>query len=215
MGKKGGAEDNSSESLTKSINTKIILTTIMFVLIGAAFVLMMIFAGIQVSQKYEQNEAAINQKEPEVERVIELEYEAYEYTFGTDSEYSKTNHSQNLVFEQLDEKGKYILIDSPEKLGDVLDAITRVRGGTNTEMPKIEEGFFDTGALIAVGVQDRGFSDGSVAGVHRDADNNVFITLRCIAPYDTMSYGGAIYLIKIPNIQPNTINVSTNTGTAE
>lgn len=215
MGKKGGAEDNSSESLAKSINTKIILTTIMFVLIGAAFVLMMIFAGIQVSQKYEQNEAAINQKEPEVERVIELEYEAYEYTFGTDSEYSKTNHSQNLVFEQLDEKGKYILIDSAEKLGDVLDAITRVRGGTNTEMPKIEEDFFSTGALIAVGVQDRGFSDGSVAGVHRDADNNVFITLRSVAPYDTMSYGGAIYLIKIPNIQPNTINVSTNTGAAE
>ncbi len=210
MSEKGGAEDNSSESLAKSINTKIILTTIMFVLIGAAFVLMMIFAGMQVSQKYEENEKVINQKEPEVEQVIELEYETYKYAYGTDSEYSESDHAQNLVFEQLDEKKNYILIDSAEKLDEVLDAIARVRGGANVEMPKIEEGFFDGGALIAVGVQDRGLSGSSVVGVHRDANYNLFITLHKVAANDTMSYSGDIYLIKVPNIKPKTVNVSVD-----
>ena len=212
MSEKGGASDASGESFKDGINSKIILTAIMTVLIGAAFILMMIFAGMQISQKYEQNENATTQKEPEVEQVIELEYKAYEYSYGTDSEYSETDHAQNLVFEQLDEKGKYILINDSERLGEVLDAITRVRGGANTEMPEVEEDFFISGCFIVVGVQDRGLSSSSVVGVHRDANYNVFVTLRKVADLDTMSYSGSIYLIKLPNIQPKDIKISVDDG---
>lgn len=212
MDEKGGAEDKSGESLKNSINSKIILTAIMTVLIGMAFILMMIFAGVQISQKYEQGEKPVVQKEPEVEQVIELEHTAYKYEYGADSEYSESNHVQNLVFEQLDVKSNYILIDNTDRLAEVVEAISRVRGSEVTEMPNIEDDFFTSGVIIAVGVQDRGLSRASVEAVHRDANYNIFVTMNKVANLDTMSYSGVIFLIKLPNIQPKTINVSVNDG---
>lgn len=215
MGEKGGPDDYSGENLKNSINSKIILTAIISVLIGAAFILIFIFTGMQISHKYDQSQkpATANNKTPEVEQVIELEYDSYEYGYTADSEYSATEHYRNLVFELLDAKSDYILIDNTDKLAEVLDVIALVNDNRVMERPQgLDEEFFMSGSVIAVGVQDRGLSSSDISGVHRDANYNIFITLNKVAASDTINYIGKVYLIKLPNIKPKSITVSTNDG---
>ena len=212
MNEKGGEDESNRSVGSNYINYKIVLTAILTVLSGTIIVLTLMFFGMQVSHKYDQEQLAANRPAPdEVEKVIEIEYEATEYHYTADTLYSETDHQLDMVFEQLDVKTPYYVIDTQEKLENVLGAITRV---SNKEIvaPEIEENFFTSGTIILASVQDRGLGMGRVTGVHRDADYNVFVTLQKSAFLDTTNYSGVIFLIKIPNIQPGKVTVSVNKG---
>ena len=211
MDEKGGAKDEPSKKGLASnyINYKIVLTAIMTVLIGAAVIMSMIFYGMKLSQKYEEDKRLANQPAPAVEKVIEVEYEEESFAYSTDHVYSETEHSQSLVLENLDVKQPYLIVNTPEKLDEVLDAIARVRGENRPEY-KVDEGFFVSSSIIVTAVQDRGFERANITGVHRDASYNISITIEKMSPFDTQTYSGAVYFIKVPNIQPTEVSVKIN-----
>lgn len=219
-------EFNKSEE-TKSFNTKIIITAIVSVLLGAAFVLSLITFGMNVQRKFD-NDNAKQRENNKVISIINLEYEetSIGYSFMDYGKYENGTVSPQTVEKLGGNKGdSYYIVNSNDKLASTLKII-----GHSGEY-EVDANFFKSGSVIAVPVEnDGGFINCRVKNVVRDESYNVTIDIEYEdnmldgadnvdavedeevdeADDDSILVGyiGQLVLVKLPNIQPKLVTVN-------
>ena len=187
----------------KSINTKIIITAIMSVLLGAAFVLALIGFGMNMQRNFD-NENAERRSREKVVSIVHIKYTTadFSYTPGEGA-------SDRALLDRLDAKSdNYYLVNSNDKLTAVMDAVNDLSAGGNSYT--VDEGFFESSSLVAVPVEAAALSDVKIKSVTRDEDYNVQIDVQTETKAESADVAGRVVLVKLDNIQPKVVTVNVN-----
>ena len=188
----------------KSFNTKIIVTAIVSVLLGAAFVLALILFGMNVQRNFDNKTAEKQQKE-KIVSVINVDYgepEYFSYNTGKVHELD-SNPVHNLLDKLGVSKSKdYFVIDSNDKLNAVLDA------AGHTGEYTVEDDYFSSSSIVAVPFEHSGLGSLKIKGVSRDEDYNITVNGVYDSPLQIINITGIVALIKLQNIQPKLVTVS-------
>ena len=188
----------------KSFNTKIIVTAIVSVLLGAAFVLALILFGMNVQRNFDNKTAEKQQKE-KIVSVINVDYDEpvyFSYNTGKIRE-ADSNPVHNLLDKLSVSKSKdYFIIDSNDKLSAVLDA------AGHTGEDTVEDDYFSSSSIVAVPFEHDGLESLKIKGVSRDEDYNITISGVYNDPLQIINITGIVALIKLQNIQPKLVTVS-------
>lgn len=188
----------------KSFNTKIIVTAIVSVLLGAAFVLALILFGMNVQRNFDNKTAEKQQKE-KIVSVINVDYGEpvyFSYNTGKIRE-ADSNPVHNLLDKLGVSKSKdYFVIDSNDKLSAVLDA------AGHTGEYTVEDDYFSSSSIVAVPFERSGLESLKIKGVSRDEDYNITVNGVYNDPLQIINITGRVALIKLQNIQPKLVTVS-------
>ena len=188
----------------KSFNTKIIVTAIVSVLLGAAFVLALILFGMNVQRNFDNKTAEKQQKE-KIVSVINVDYGEpvyFSYNTGKIRE-ADSNPVHNLLDKLSVSKSKdYFVIDSNDKLNAVLDA------AGHTGEYTVEDDYFSSSSIVAVPFEHDGLESLKIKGISRDEDYNITVSGVYNNPLQIINITGIVALIKLQNIQPKLVTVS-------
>ena len=188
----------------KSFNTKIIVTAIVSVLLGAAFVLALILFGMNVQRNFDNKTAEKQQKE-KIVSVINVDYDEpvyFSYNTGKIHE-ADSNPVHNLLDKLGVSKSKdYFVIDSNDKLNAVLDA------AGHTGEYTVEDDYFSSSSIVAVPFERSGLESLKIKGISRDEDYNITVSGVYNNPLQIINITGIVALIKLQNIQPKLVTVS-------
>ena len=198
-------EDNE----IRNNNIKIAVTAVFSVLFGAAFIMALILFGMRVQNNIDAK-AEEKKKADEIVTINSVDFDTvnYGYNIPNADKDMEGNYLQMLIGDKkVDAKSNYYLIDSKDKLDDVMNAI-RAASGSESNSYDIDSNFFNSGAVIAVIREAKKLDRLNVVTVTRDADYNLQIDAN--EKYDSNATDekiGRVTLVKISNIQPKGIEI--------
>ena len=189
------------------IDFKIIISAIISVLLGAAFILTLINFGMETQRRIDDNNAKKDEAN-KIFSVIGVDYDDTTYSYLTLAKNNVHNH----LFETLDinDNLNSYVIDSKDKLDSVLSAISSLSDNKPIEY-HVDEDFFLSGSIILVNAEHTELKNLEVTGISRDEQYNIQIDLKKTVGNDqnaTMTLVGRAILIKIQNIQPKSVEVN-------
>lgn len=213
MGEQGGENNETPKDISKNyINSKIILTTVVVVLLGAVFLLALVFFGMQISEKYNQgietpDQPAANQP---VLETIKVDHEDVSTTYIPDQNQS-SEYKNSLMHKYGVDDAEYAILRSESDLEDFVETINSTLGeGVTPFVYSVGNDFFSNGTVIAVAKEDAGLTSATVDDVYRDEDYNIHLSGHYASPSDTTSLSGIVTFIQIQNIQPKTVDLVWN-----
>ena len=203
-------EERNEKRIEESNKIKIIVTAVLTVLLGFAFILALVNFGMGVQRDFDNKQS----KEKESEKVVSI----LGVNFSSESLYYPVTlladdanmQPKNALFSAMgiNEDDAYYLIDSPDRLDKVLTAIKTLGGDTKSYA--VEENFFQTGSVILVNSERADLATIEAVTAARDEDYNVQVDVKVstseAVKKDDRLNGGAV-LIKVPNIQPKKVDV--------
>lgn len=205
--------DQKQAEEAKSFNAKIIFIAIASVLLGAAFVLSLITFGMSAQRKFD-NENAAQQQKSKVVSIIPVEYESADFEFGFVVSGTLDENTPTSIELIGGKKGDvYYVINSSDKLKNTLDALEL------SGKYEIDADFFKSGSVVAVPIDGFGYTIGTdVKSVVRDENYNITINIdQANLMTDevdasesndvAIAYTGRLVLVKLPNIQPKQVTV--------
>lgn len=199
----------SEEHDIQSNNIKIAVTAVISVLFGAAFIMALILFGMRVQNNID-NKAAEKKKADEIVTINSVDFEttSFSYSIPNAEKDQEGNYLQMLIGDKdISAKSGYYLINSKSKLDDVMNAI-RAASGNETLSYNVDDGFFNSGSVIAVIRETKKLDKFEVVTVTRDADYNLQIDANEKYNSDAKDERvGRVSLVKISNIQPKDIEV--------
>ncbi len=231
MSKKGGKHSNQKANLTQGaehtgqceqkcgikhmLDAKVILTTVICFLAGAALVLGMVLFGIEANQRYNAMiQADENAAKSDVIDIISVKYETLSYSYDVDDTAlaDPTASKQQTLLKKLGciDDG-YCLIKSNSEYQNILSEIKKFGGQLSENDLVLDEDFFNSGSIILVASEMPGLSNFSINSITRDGSYNLYIDTSSIAANDTDDVTGKVMLIKIENIQPKQIELTERT----
>ena len=148
MGEQGGENNETPKYISKNyINSKIILTTVVVVLLGAVFLLALVFFGMQISEKYNQeietpDQPAANQP---VLETIKVEHEDVSTTYIPDQNTSP-EYKNSLMHKYGVDDAEYAILRSESDLEDFVETINSTLGeGATQFVYSVGNDFFSNG----------------------------------------------------------------------
>ena len=195
-------EENHSHISTNYVDFKIVISAIFSVLLGAVAILALINFGMNMQRKFEsetKNQEARNR----VESIIAVDYEADAF------KYSGLLGDETLADKlKLTENEKAFIVDSKDKLTQVIEAITGIEG--TEPFYQVSDGFFNSSSVIVVPVEGAGLDGASVKSVTRDENYNIQIDIEKKEQTDatTGKFNGRAIFVKLRNIQPADVTVN-------
>ena len=199
----------SEDQDTKSNNIKIVVTAVISVLFGAAFIMALILFGMRVQNNIDAK-ADEEKKANEIVTINSVDFEtaAFSYSIPNADKDGVGNYLQMLIGDKdVDDKSGYYLINSKSKLDDVMNAI-RTASGNESISYNVDASFFNSGSIIAVIREAKKLDKFEAVTVTRDADYNLQIDANEKYNSDAKDEKvGRVSLVKISNIQPKTIEV--------
>ena len=198
----------SEENDVKQNNIKIAVTAVFSVLLGAAFILALIHFGMRVQNNID-TKAEEKKKADEVITINSVDFQATNFSYKipkNDTNEESKNYLVNLINKESDLD--YVVINSNSVFEDVMNAIRAASGNENISY-NVSDGFFNSGAIIAVTREANCLESFDVKTVTRDADYN----LQIDADYRQCEGGdksGYVSLVKISNIQPKGVEIKAN-----
>jgi len=211
MGEQGGdSEEQSKKVSTNYVNSKIVITTVIVLLLGIIFVLVLILFGMHASRNYREGEPAHSThtpEEPADENVI-VEYEEVTTSYAAARE-NPNGFKNSLMSKYGIDDAEYAIIRSSDELEDFVAAVNSMNTSADATLfvYNVSPDFFMTGSVIAVAKEDAGFGQMTIEEVYRDRDYNIHVIGYYSSPYDTLTVSGKVSLIQIQNIQPKTVSV--------
>ena len=198
----------SEENDVKQNNIKIAVTAVFSVLLGAAFILALIHFGMRVQNNID-TKAEEKKKADEVITINSVDFQATNFSYKipkNDTNEETKNYLVKLINKESDLD--YVVINSNSVFEDVMNAIRAASGNENISY-NVSDGFFNSGAIIAVTREANCLESFDVKTVTRDADYN----LQIDADYKQCEGGdksGYVSLVKISNIQPKGVEIKAN-----
>ena len=198
----------SEENDVKQNNIKIAVTAVFSVLLGAAFILALIHFGMRVQNNID-TKAEEKKKADEVITINSVDFQATNFSYKipkNDTNEETKNYLVKLINKESDLD--YVVINSNSAFEDVMNAIRAASGNENISY-NVSDGFFNSGAIIAVTREANCLESFDVKTVTRDADYN----LQIDADYKQCEGGdksGYVSLVKISNIQPKGVEIKAN-----
>lgn len=192
--------DQKSHLATNYVNSKIVISAILSVLLGIVALLAIVNFGMNVQRKFD-NEAQLQKEKEHVESIIAVDYKAdgfgYTITEDGDSLLGKLDAGEN--------EKSYTII-SKDELNKVLEAITGF-GGTAPAY-QIEGSFFNSSSVVAVPLEAVGLTDLTVKSVTRDENYNIQIDLAAKKDSAKTAKAGRVVFVKLSNIQPVQVTIN-------
>ncbi|MBR0134148.1 hypothetical protein IJM16_02690 [Candidatus Saccharibacteria bacterium] len=201
MSDKGGKKEK--ESL---IDLKMILTAIIGVMLGAVFVLTLIFTGILLNERYHTMRAEHTQKEKVVD-VVSVTYDEKKYSYYPAINGGDNETDFDSLLRMLGTDKDYYLIQSQTEYANVVSTIESLGGKISTEDFNLPEGFFYSGSLILITAEMQGLTEFKVNSITRNEDYHLRIDVSKTASSEFYGLNGSAILIKVPNIQPDFVEV--------
>lgn len=198
----------SEENDVKQNNIKIAVTAVFSVLLGAAFILALIHFGMRVQNNID-TKAEEKKKADEVITINSVDFQATNFSYKipkNDTDEESKNYLVKLINKESDLD--YVVVNSNSVFEDVMNAIRAASGNENISY-NVSDGFFNSGAIIAVTREANCLESFDVKTVTRDADYN----LQIDADYKQCEGGdksGYVSLVKISNIQPKGVEIKAN-----
>ena len=198
----------SEENDVKQNNIKIAVTAVFSVLLGAAFILALIHFGMRVQNNID-TKAEEKKKADEVITINSVDFQATNFSYKipkNDTDEESKNYLVKLINKESDLD--YVVVNSNSVFEDVMNAIRAASGNENISYD-VSDGFFNSGAIIAVTREANCLESFDVKTVTRDADYN----LQIDADYKQCEGGdksGYVSLVKISNIQPKGVEIKAN-----
>ncbi|MCQ2571275.1 MAG: hypothetical protein MJ154_03455 [Candidatus Saccharibacteria bacterium] len=192
----------------ESNNTKIAITAIMSVCLGAAFIMALILFGMRVQNNINAREEE-RKKADEVITINSVDFDttnfAYTVPKNENGEYD-SNYLINKISKESTDRN-YVVLNSNDALDDALSAI-RVAAGSESISYEVEENFFNASSIIMVVREGEKLNDFQVKTVTRDADYNLQIdATEALSAEETGAKNGQVVFVKVRNIQPKAIDV--------
>ena len=201
MSDKGGKKEK--ESL---IDLKMILTAIIGVMLGAVFVLTLIFTGILLNERYRTMRAEHTQKEKVVD-VVSVTYDEKKYSYYPAINGGDNETDFDSLLRMLGTDKNYYLIQSQTEYANVVSTIESLGGKISTEDFNLPDGFFYSGSLILITAEMQGLTEFKVNSITRNEDYHLRIDVTKTASSEFYGLNGSAILIKVPNIQPDFVEV--------
>ena len=198
----------SEENDIKQNNIRIAVTAVFSVLFGAAFILALIHFGMRVQNNINAK-AEEKKKAEEVITINSVDFQTTNFSYNipkSDSDEQTKNYLVSLINKDLDQN--YVVVNSNSVFEDVMNAI-RAASGNESISYSVNDGFFNSGAIIAVTREANCLESFDVKTVTRDADYN----LQIDANYKQCEGGdktGYVSLVKISNIQPKSVEIKAS-----
>ena len=161
MGEQGGdSEEQSKKVSTNYVNSKIVITTVIVLLLGIIFVLVLILFGMHASRNYREGEPAHSThtpEEPADENVI-VEYEEVTTSYAAARE-NPNGFKNSLMSKYGIDDAEYAIIRSSDELEDFVAAVNSMNTSADATLfvYNVSPDFFMTGSVIAVAKEDAGF----------------------------------------------------------
>ena len=211
MDEKGGeSEENHKDISANYINSKIITTVAIAIVVGIVFVIGLVLFGMRLvddgrSRSTDQPVSRNNQSPAES---IEIEYEKTTSAYvPTDRENGATYKNALLHSVDVDD-AEYMIIRNAEDLGKFITAANSINEFSDKEFTyEVSEDFFKSGSLIVIAKEEIALSEICIDSVHRDENYNITIDATYSAENNTLGYGGEFAILKIQNIQPESVEV--------
>jgi hypothetical protein len=210
MSEKGGTSANKNNSTV--IDTKVVLTTAICFLAGAAIVMGLILFGMEINKKYMalvDGDPALTDKD-NITEVISVKYDSASYSYRPEVNADSSENQEPKYYTLLKKLNceKYCLIKSNTEYEDAINQVNMLGGRTEEHGLQLEENFFNSGSVILITSEMEGLSYFGINSITRDGDYNIYINTSSIAANDTTNVEGDAVFIKIENIQPKYVELT-------
>ncbi|MBP5633667.1 hypothetical protein J6X13_01895 [Candidatus Saccharibacteria bacterium] len=204
MNKKGGKDVQSFD-----VNASVILTVTICFIIGALFVLCMIFFGMQIQTRAQK--IANGSKVVEDTDIIGVSYESMTVPYLP----SGNTEQESLIYKLSGGKSNdYYVVKTKSEYDTILaqvkdmnthlaDATYAVDGSLD-----VDENYFQSGYIIVFSIASEGLKNARVSSITRDEKYSLTAEIRYARDYSLDKYVGAAMFVKVPNIQPKNITVN-------
>ena len=214
MSKKGGEENLGSSALS----LRSFAVCFIAVMAGVAFVLIMIYCGLLLGDKYDKiidSNRIVKSDLIESEELVAVKYDAEQFSYIIDSDEAVNDGESSLIRKFNDENSGYTVIKSKTRYDALLDLVGRYSVDLDlVDEYLVDEDFFVSGSVVAIAVEGTDMASYQVRNVERDAGYSLKVTLEKTdnesnAPLedDTANHYGQLFLIKVDNIQPRLVEV--------
>lgn len=214
MSKKGGEENLGSSALS----LRSFAVCFIAVMAGVAFVLIMIYCGLLLGDKYDKivdSNRIVKSDLIESEELVAVKYDAEQFSYVIDSDEAINDGESSLIRKFNDENSGYTVIKSKTRYDALLDLVGRYSVDLDlVDEYLVDEDFFVSGSVVAIAVEGTDMASYQVRNVERDAEYSLKVTLEKTdnesnAPLadDTANHYGQLFLIKVDNIQPRLVEV--------
>ena len=211
MGEQGGEPEEQSQKVsTNYVNSKIVVTAVIMLLLGIIFILVLILFGMYASQNYREDKPAHSTSSPQkpADENVLVEYEEVTTNYAAAQD-NPNGFVNSLMSKYGVNDAEYAIIRSNDELEDFVAAINSTNTSENATpfVYSVNSDFFATGTVVAVAKEDAGLDHMTIEEVYRDGDYNIHIIGNYSSSYDTTKVYGTLSLIQIQNIQPKTVDL--------
>ena len=213
MSKKGG-EEHQGDSI---LNLRTFAVCFIAVMAGVAFVLILIYSGLLLGDKYDRivrSNHIVTSDVVKSDELIAVKYDAEQFSYIIDSDDAVKDGSSSLIHKFNDENSGYTVIKSKTRYDALLDLAGRYSVDLDlVDEYLVDEDFFVSGSVIAIAVEGTEYKSYQVRSVERDAEYSIKVTLEKSGeeekplPIDSANHYGQLFLVKVDNIQPRLVEV--------
>lgn len=210
MDEKGGEQGDSNHKIsTNYINSKIIITVVIAVLFGLAFVVGLIAFGYHLANGGNRSSGnSSGAGAPAVVENIEVKYSTKHASYTPVRPDGSANYKSELLHSIGVNDADYAIIRSSSELDEFLTAVNTHSNFKYGQFAySVDDDFFKSGTIIVVAKEEMSLFDTRVNGVSRDENYNVSISMNYTIDSSMLEYGGEFMLLKIENIQPKSVTV--------
>jgi hypothetical protein len=211
MDEKGGESGENHKDISANyINSKIITTVAIAVIVGIVFVIGLVLFGMRLvddgrSRSTDQPVSRNNQSPAES---IEIEYEKTTSAYVPADRENGATYKNALLHSVGIDDAEYMVIHDAEDLGKFITTVNSFNEFSDKKFTyEVGEDFFKSSSLIVIAKEEIALSEICINSVHRDENYNITIDATYSAENDTLGYGGEFAILKIQNIQPESVEV--------
>ncbi len=207
--KKGELKKHNKDYL----DYKTILTTMLCTLVGVLFILCFIFVGIRMAS----GESIISANNEDIE-IIAIDYSLQQYDYVVQDWQIAKDTKAPYIFTDLETKysgGRYAVINSRTQLNTLMQTLNSITSGDNFYGVGADDNFFESSSVVAIALEDINYSSYNIASITRNEDYNLQINIDAVRLADDAiterdSSDSDLFLVRVPNIQPRSVDVVIN-----
>ena len=199
----GEEEQHESHNSTNYINAKIVITAIVRVLLGGAFVLAMVNYGMNIQKRFDAAEKK-EEKSKHVDEIIAVKYGAKTFDYSVPEGQKAGRYVLNKLGAGVEDK--YYVIDNSDTLREALELVSSLSEGE--VKLDVSDDFFISSSIIAVPVEKVDLADISIKSVTRDENYNIQIDAELLSAEGIDERAGSILFVQLENIQPKKVTVN-------
>lgn len=207
-------EKLSEEEICKdcaSSKKKIIGTTVVMFVFGAALLLTLAWVGINIGSSKLFNPVEEGSEE-QISEIIDIDYSSVTLSYGLGDK-EPSNNNAGYLLQSYGATENYTVIKSLAQL-ERLQGLYRAQYAYDAEFAQllnVDSSFFTSGSVIAITKESKDPVQLSISSVFRDEKYNLSATLKTetlAAEEAQEGLRGNLVLIRVENIQPKKVNVS-------